>query len=299
MKQKITGILSPVITPFDETLAPDTERWLAHCRWLLKQDCGLAIFGTNSEANSLSLAERLSLLDAALEAGLDPNRMMPGSGACALPDAIKLTDRAVKGGCAGVLMLPPFYYKGVSDDGLFAFYDRVIQAVGDSALRIYLYHIPLVSQIPISLSLIERLLKAHPNTVAGIKDSSGDWTNTMTMLENFDNFDVFVGSERFLLAGMRHGAVGCISATANITPAAIQSLYQNWQAEDADDQQAGLTSFREAIESYPMIPALKASIAWARDDPAWSRVRPPLVGLGSNAMDNLSITLKQSGFSMT
>ncbi len=297
-EKTLRGLLSPVVTPFDADLKPDTKRWIEHSRWLLSQDCGLAVFGTNSEANSLSLDERLTLLDAAFEADLDPARMMPGTGACALPDAVTLTRRAVEGGCAGVLMLPPFYYKGVSDDGLFAFYDRVIQAVGDARLRIYLYHIPPVSQVPISLDLIERLLKAYPDTIAGIKDSSGDWANTSAMLDRFENFDVFAGSETFLLSTLRGGGAGCISATANINPAAISRLYKSWQAPDADKQQAAVTDFREAVSAYPMIPALKAAIAWATGDETWRNVRPPLMPLDGETGKGFVRMLEGRGFSM-
>jgi len=294
----LQGVLSPVVTPFDEAMKPDAKRWIAHCRWLLSQECGLAVFGTNSEANSLSVEERIALLDAGLEAGLDPKRMMPGTGACAIPDAVRMTKAAVDGGCAGVLMLPPFYYKGVSDDGLFGFYDSVIQAVGDSRLRIYLYHIPPVSQVPISLDLIERLLTAYPGTVAGVKDSSGDWANTSAMLERFDAFDVFAGSETFLLATMRGGGAGCISATANINPAAIHDLFVHWQEADADDRQAAITAFRTAVSAFPMIPALKAAVGWATDDRGWDRVRPPLVALDETAKATLFDMFKTRGFIM-
>src|SRR5690349_13592187 len=158
--ERIRGVLSPVVTPFDRQLRPDGERLANHCRWLLEQGVGLAVFGTNSEANSMSVAEKIALLDTLVAAGVPPTRMMPGTGHCAFPDTIALTRHAVQLGCAGVLMLPPFYYKGVSDEGLFRSYAEVIERVGDSRLRIYLYHIPPVAQVPISLSLIELLLKA-------------------------------------------------------------------------------------------------------------------------------------------
>ena len=292
------GVLSPVVTPFDADLNPDRGRWLQHCRWLLSQNCGLAIFGTNSEANSLSVAERRNLLEAAADAGLDPARMMPGTGACALPETVELTKAAVEAGCAGVLMLPPFYYKGVSDDGLFSFYSEVIQRVGSDDLRIYLYHIPPVAQVPISLPLIERLLAAYPGTVAGMKDSSGDWDNTRAMIERFDNFDVFAGSEQFLLDTLRAGGAGCISATANINPGAIHDVYANWQAEDADSRQEEITRFRMAIAKFPMIPALKAVIGLQTDDAEWGRVRPPLVALDEAAVARLSDVLREFDFAM-
>src|SRR5262249_39928583 len=158
----------------------------------------------------------------------------------------ELTRRAVDLGCAGVLMLPPFYYKDVSDEGLFRSYAEVIERVGDSRLRIYLYHIPPVAQVPIRLSLIERLLKAYPTAIAGIKDSSGDWNNTHAMLEQFQphGFDVFSGSESFLLATLRGGGVGCITAAGNVNPGPIARLAQTWQQSDADAQQAALNSVR-------------------------------------------------------
>src|SRR5690349_18640904 len=177
---RIRGALSPVVTPFTADLAPDHRRFVAHCRWLLSQNCGLAFLGTNSEANSLSLAERLGLMDALFEAGLDPARMMPGTGSCALSETVALTSHAVRHGCAGVLMLPPFYYKGVPEEGLYRYFSEVVERVGDARLRVYLYHIPPVAVVGITPRLVERLLKAYPTAIAGMKDSSGDWSNTKT-----------------------------------------------------------------------------------------------------------------------
>src|SRR5215831_5195617 len=139
--QRPRGVLAPVVTPFTSDLLPDTARFIRQCRWLLDNDVGLAVFGTNSEGNSLTVAEKLELLDALVDAGVPASRMMPGTGTCALPDTVELTRRAVAHGCGGVLMLPPFYYKGVSDDGLFAFLSGVIDKVGSTQLRVYLYHI--------------------------------------------------------------------------------------------------------------------------------------------------------------
>jgi 4-hydroxy-tetrahydrodipicolinate synthase len=261
---------------------------------------GLAVFGTNSEANSLSVTEKMTLLDALVEAGIPGKRLMPGTGACALPDAIALTRHAVRLGCGGTLMLPPFYYKGVSDDGLFRSFAEVIEAVGDTRLRIYLYHIPPVAQVGISHALIERLLKAYPGTIAGIKDSSGDWENTRAMLERFqpEGFDVFAGSETFLLATLRGGGAGCISATANVNPAAIARLAAHWQDADADDQQAALNTVRQTFQCYPMIPALKSAIAHFAGDPTWARVRPPLMPLDAATRDALLTALRTLGFDM-
>ena len=297
---RIRGILSPVLTPFDAQGRPDPDRFIRHCRWLLAQEVGLAVFGTNSEANSLSLAEKRDLLDRLLAAGIAPERLMPGTGACALPDAIELTRHAVGAGCAGVLMLPPFYYKGVSDEGLFRAYAQVIESVADERLRIYLYHIPPVSGVPITLGLIERLLKAYPGIVAGTKDSSGDWSHTSATLAQFQphGFDVFAGSENFLLATMRGGGAGCITATGNVNPSAIVKLYQTWQQADADEQQKKLDEQRAAFARFPMIPAMKSAIALKTGRMDWIHVRPPLVELNDTQRAALAQALDAAQFVM-
>ena len=294
------GVLSPVVTPFGEKLQPDAARLTRHCRWLIGQGVGLAVFGTNSEANSLSVGEKIALLEALVEAGLPPARMMPGTGCCAFPDTVELTRAAVRLDCAGVLMLPPFYYKSVPDEGLFRSYAEVIERVADARLRIYLYHIPPVSQVPISLSLIERLLDAYPGTIAGIKDSSGDWTNTKAMLERFQprGFDVFAGNETFLLGTLRGGGAGCITATGNVNPGPIARLARDWRAADADRQQAALDAVRAVFQQFPMISALKAAIAHYADDARWASVRPPLVELDAAQQRTLTQTLGSLGFSM-
>src|SRR5204863_1853243 len=213
MTESIRGVLAPVVTPFKADLAPDRQRFIRHCQWLLLQNCGLAPFGTTSEANSMSTDERISLLEALLAAGIDPARMIPGTGCCSIVETVELTAHAVKHGCAGVLMLPPFYYKDISEEGLYRHFSEVVQRVCDARLRIYLYHIPPVAIVGITPRLVERFLKAYPGTIAGMKDSSGNWNNTKTFLDAFssDGFDVFVGSESFLLANMRNGGAGTIS----------------------------------------------------------------------------------------
>src|SRR6266404_3807422 len=338
MTKRIRGVLAPVVTPFGADFSPDKERFIAHCQWLLSQNCGLAVFGTTSEANSLAAEERATLLDELVAAGVDTSRMMAGTGCCSITETVKLTSQAVKHGCAGVLMLPPFYYKGVSEKGLYRHFSEVVQRVGDARLKIYLYHIPPVAVVGITTGLVERLLKAYPNAIAGMKDSSGDWNTTKTFLDAFavrarhetssksqtpssksqgsskiqhpkdegtfgarrggdihetssksqtpssqpqgsskiqhpkdeSSFDVFVGSESFLLANMRNGGVGTISATANVNPAAIYELYKQWNtADDADQQQSKLNTVREVFSSrkFPsMIAALKQAIAVYADD---------------------------------
>jgi 4-hydroxy-tetrahydrodipicolinate synthase len=296
--KKLSGVLTPVLTPFNSDYSVSRPRFLKHCRSLIEQDVGLAVFGTNSEANSLSVAEKRQLLDMLVDEGLPTSRMMPGTGCCSITDSIELTRHAVELGCAGVLMLPPFYYKGVSDEGLYRNYAAIIDAVGDDRLKIYLYHIPPVSQVGISLGLIERLLKDYPGAIAGIKDSSGDWNNTAAMLKEFqpEGFDVFAGSEVFLLRTLRHGGAGCITATGNVNAAAIARLAADWQESGADDQQAGLDAVRGIFQKYPMIPAMKSAIAWQAGDEAWSVLRPPLVELTPDQQQALRQDLSAANF---
>ena len=335
MNERIRGVLAPVVTPFKEDLSPDPERLIGHCKWLLSQKCGLAVFGTNSEANSMSAEERMTLLDALVAAGVDPARMMPGTGCCSISETVELTAHAVKHGCAGVLMLPPFYYKNVSEEGLYRYFSEVVQRVGDPGLRIYLYHIPPVAVVGITPKLVERLLQAYPTAIAGMKDSSGDWNNTKTFLDAFAEtarpaptaraartFDVFVGSESFLLANMRNGGVGTISATANVNPAAIHKLYAEYNRQncsgvcvkrranrkalgtsasttDLTTLQARLNVVREvfARKSWPsMIAALKQAITIYGNDPEWARVRPPLVELTTEQALKLAAELEKIEF---
>lgn len=296
---RFSGLLAPVITPFNKDLSANAEKLTRHCRWLLDQGAGLAVFGTNSEANSLATDEKIALLSQLIEAGIPATEMMPGTGSCALTDSVKLSAFAMQAGCRGVLMLPPFYYKGVSDDGLFASYAEIIQRVADPKLQIYLYHIPQVTGVPLSLQLIERLVKEFPGTIAGIKDSSGDWKNTLAILQSkFDDFRVFCGSESLLLATLRNGGAGCISATANVNPGAIRHLYDNWQSANAEQLQSQLDDVRLIFQAMPMIAALKFAVSLYGNDPDWLRVRPPLIPLAAAQQTELAAQLAAAKFTI-
>ncbi|RME98905.1 MAG: dihydrodipicolinate synthase family protein [Alphaproteobacteria bacterium] len=295
-----SGVIAPVLTPFDEQGNPDASRFLDHARWLLADGCtGLAPFGTTGEANSLGIQERKDLLEALIDGGIDPALLMPGTGVCALSDTVELSRHAVEQGCGGVMVLPPFYYKAVNDDGLFAYFSEVIERVGDDRLRIYLYHIPPVAQVGFSLELVGRLIEAFPQTVVGLKDSSGDWSNTKALLDAYPGFTVFPGSEIFLLAGLRNGAAGCITATGNVNARMIRNLYDNWQSDQADALQAEITAVRETIQARPMIPMLKAIVAHYRNDPVWARLRPPFLPLAAqDAQAGIAELSEKFGFAL-
>jgi 4-hydroxy-tetrahydrodipicolinate synthase len=297
---RIHGVLSPVLTPFKPNLEPDVPRYIAHCKWLIGNNVGLAIFGTNSEAASLSVGERLSLMDALLAAGVPAQRMMPGTGACSLSDAVTLTKHAVDNGAAGCLMLPPFYYKGVSDEGLYAYYSEVIERVGSAKLKVYLYHIPAVSGVAITLNLIAMLRKRYPDTVVGIKDSSGVWDNTQAMIEQFakDGFDVFPGSELPMTQALAIGGVGCISATANINPAGIHAVYTARGTPEGVALQAKADTIRKIIQAHPMIAAMKRVAAEFSGQADWATVRPPLVKMDEAIAPTVLAELKAAGFAM-
>ena len=296
-----SGVIAPVLTPYCEDGSPDAERFTEHARWLMATGCtALAPFGTTSEANSLGLDERMELLEELVDDGIDAATLMPGTGTCSLADTIMLTRHAMDLSCGGMLMLPPFYYKGPSEEGLYRYFSQVIEGVGDDNLKVYLYHIPPVAQVGFSLPLIGRLLKAFPETVVGLKDSSGDWSNTAAILAEYPQMEVFPGSEVFLLDGLKHGASGCISATCNVSATAIREVFDKWQTGDAQKLQDGITAIRKAIQAYPMIPALKAIISHYRGDAGWAEVRPPFLPLPApDAMKLVGTLADTHGFTIS
>ena len=291
--------MAPVVTAFDQNGEIDFGRTITHCNWLLGHGCdGLVVFGTTSEANSLSLSEREHLLEAIVNSGISPDQLLVGNGSCALPDAVELAAHALRVGSASVLMLPPFYYKTVSVDGLFAFFAEFIEHVADPRLQVYLYHIPPVAQVGIPLALLEKLRARYGKVIAGIKDSSGDWENTRWLLAQFGDLQIFPGSEAFLLRALRHGAGGCISGTANVGAETMQRLYQKWQTAEAEDMQLTLNRVREVFQRFPIIAAIKAVLAAANTDDQWRHLRPPLSPLSDPDSRALMGELEVLGFKL-
>ena len=265
------GVLAAALTPMRDDLSIDREAFTAHCRRLLEAGChGLAILGTTGEANSLSVAERVEAWERLVADGIPAQTLLPGTGACALPDAVTLSQEALAVGTAGVLALPPFYYKGVSDEGLFRFFAELIERVGDDRLRLFLYHIPPMAVVGFTLELIRRLTDAYPGIVVGTKDSSGDGERIERICREFPDLIVFAGTEKYLLDTLNWGGDGCISATVNVTARQAREVYDLWAAgEDASAAQAALTERREYLDGFPTIPALKALVGW-------KNLRPPL-----------------------
>ena len=276
---RLPRVLAPVATPFTPDLAVDTARLLAHCDQLVGAGAGLALFGTTSEANSLSLEERRGVLEAVIAHGIPNGCLMPGTGTCSIPETAALTTEAVRAGCLGVLMLPTFFYKDQTTDGIVAYYCEVIERVADERLRIWLYNIPGVSGVSISVEVLARLAGRYPTVIAGVKDSSGDWPTTQALLRaaSSGGLDVYVGSERYLLPTLAAGGRGCISATANVNARAIVDLAGDPEGPHAEARQRDLTATRSAIEdSGPLIAVVKAHLARRYGHDGWCRVRPPL-----------------------
>ena len=293
-----SGVYAAALTPQSDSGAPDIGLMASHCRWLLDNGCdGLAILGTTGEANSFSVDERIAILDGLAEAGIPGETLIPGTGACALPDAVAVTRAALRNGAAGVLMLPPFYYKSPSDDGLFAAYSEIIQTVGDETLKICLYHFPQMSGVPIPYSLIERLLKEYPDTVVGMKDSSGDADNMIGAAKNFPGFAVFAGSDELLLPLIEAGGAGCITACANVGASLAGAVYRGWK--NGDDVQAShrtLVAVRNTIMKFPLSTALKTLMARHSGNDDWLNIRPPLMRMSDPDRETLIKAFDAIGF---
>lgn len=281
---ELTGVYAAVLTPQHRDLSPDHRRLADHCRWLMANGCdGLGILGTTGEANSFSTAERLEILDKLAENGVPTAPMMPGTGCCAIPDTVEITKKALEIGAGSVLMLPPFYYKNQTDEGLFAAFSEVIQRIGDAKLKVCLYHFPQMSNVPISMKLIEMLRKDYPDTVVGMKDSSGVLDNMVQAAKEFPGFCVFSGADDLMLPLLREGGAGCITACANISSDLSQAVYSEYRAKgdggNVDTLQPPLVTVRKIISGYPLFPALKALVARHHNDTAWLNMRPPVMAM--------------------
>ncbi len=285
------GVFAAALTPMDGDLYPDHMAFAAHCRRLLEAGChGVAVFGTTGEATSLSVDERLAALEALIEEGVPGEALLPGTGSSALTDTVRLSRAALDAGARGVLVLPPFYYKGIGDDGLFRFFAEVVERADDDRLRLYLYHIPHLTGVGFSFAVISRLLDAYPGVVVGTKDSSGDAERITTLCREFPGFSVLAGTETLLLDTLREGGAGCISATVNVTSRLarrVHDAHQAGESGEAEDLQRRLTELRALIEAYPMIPALKRLTAELTGDEDWRNLRPPLSELDEARAEDL------------
>jgi 4-hydroxy-tetrahydrodipicolinate synthase len=288
------GVLAALVTPFTEALEPDTKTLFAHCRWLLDNGCtGLVMLATAGEANSLSLRQRLGMIDAAGGAGLPLSQMIVGGGSCALDEAVTLTKAIVASGAAAALLLPPFYYRDTGEDGLFRFYASLIERVGAPGLRTVLHHRPQASGAPITDALITRLRREFGTIIAGVQNGAGDWHTTKSLIENFPELAIFSGTERFLLETLRAGGQGCISATVNLTAPLAGAVHEEWESREADGLQKALTTVRQTFDRYPTPQAQKEMLAQVSNLSGWREVLPPLLPLATEICEELSERLDE------
>lgn len=292
MSFAVSGVNCAAATPLNADLSPDLPLFVEHCKSLLANGCSaIALLGTTGEANSFSMGERKAILEAALASGIRPDQLIPGTGLAAAPETVELTRHALSLGVTRVVMLPPFYYKGVSDEGLFASYARIIETIGDSRLKIVLYHIPQVSGVPLSLGLISRLIEAFPDTVVGIKDSAGDLANMQAIVAAHPTFSVLAGADPLLLPLLKSGGAGCITATSNLVADSLRIVYDlvndPARTREVDAAQARINAWRSLSNSYVQIPTIKAMIGLKSGNSSWNRVRPPLLPLGDSQLADL------------
>ena len=272
MKKKLSGVIAAISTPIQEDGAPDTARAVKLARFLLDNGCdGLNVLGTTGEATSFSLDERKRVMTAYKNAGLPMERLMVGTGAAAAADAVALTRHAADLGFAAALVLPPFYYKGVPDDGLVAYIEMLVTATAESAIPIYLYHFPAQSGLPWHIDLIKRLRKSFGGRIAGLKDSSGDMTYARSAAAIDPSFDVFPSTEACLLDARSGTYAGCISATANLN---ADLCAQGWRGDAAALDTA--VAIRKLFDGKPLVSGVKALLSHIHADPSLARMKPPL-----------------------
>ena len=297
MSQPVPQVLAASLTPLTADKSIDNDRYAGHVNALLKNGCdGVLLFGTTGEANSFTVTERQAALESLLEAGVAPSTLMVGTGCCALPDTLSLTRHALELGVHRVLVLPPFYYKNASEDGLFNTFAALIEQLDNPALRLYLYHFPKMAVVAFTPELIARLAERFPEQLAGIKDSTGNREHTMMLNSRFPSLEVFAGSEMFLLEYLRAGGAGCISATTNLTASLAAVVRDHYHLPDAELDQQQLSAVRSVFERYPMIGALKGLLAMQTGDSGWEHLRLPLSNLDKDSVAELRHALSELNF---
>lgn len=284
----LQGLYAAVLTPMRDDLSCDTAQLAAHCRSLLSEGChGVSLFGTTGEGPALTAEERIAGLEAVLKGGIAPHRVLPGTGCSAMPDTVRLTRHAADVGCKTVLVMPPFFFKDVSDDGVFAYYAALIERVGDPALRVVIYNFPAVTGVWVRDSVVARLRTAFPGVIAGVKDSSGDWAYVTALLQQFPGLAVFTGWETLVPKLVNAGGAGNISGLANVIPGLLRNLYDARSTATDDPLLASVARLVEATCQNPVIAAVKAVAANLRDWPSWRNMRAPLVPLSAEAERSL------------
>lgn len=289
----LNGVIAAAATPLNEDLSIDLDGLVSHCAHLLGDGgCdGINLLGTTGEATSFSVGQRLAAMRAVASSGLPLSRFMVGTGAAALDDAVALTRDAKELGFAGALLLPPFYYKGIGGKALASYVTAVIARVGASGLPLYLYHFPANSGVPYEPDTVKRLRDGFPDTLKGLKDSSGDLDYSAGLARDLPGFDVFPSAEAALGRAAKLGFAGCISATANVTGPFAQAA---WSGGTEEARAAGLAEairLRAEIARFPLVSAVKEALALIHRRDGWRRTMPPLTGLSREQSAGLAAAL--------
>jgi len=288
MSKAKRGIYAAAVSPFNSDGTLNAPKLLAYCQHLMSPagGCdGVAPTGTTGEGNSIAMADRLALPGVFAEGGVDRDRVIFGTGASASGDCVALTQAAVDAGFMNVLVLPPFYYKNPSDDGLFAYYANLVEKIGTDDLRIYLYHFPQMSATPLSTDLVVRLRREFGAIIAGLKDSSGDFEQSRAFVTATggvnEDFDVLPSSEAMLWDGLDIGTAGIISGSTNAFGAKAQAALQAPAGAQRDAAMAIVKAARTMAGKYPLMSAMKTIEAWRSGDDNWLRMAPPLLALSA------------------
>jgi 4-hydroxy-tetrahydrodipicolinate synthase len=288
------GVLTAALTPLDKDLNCHYAQLVIHLQWLLKRgNDGITLLGTTGEANSFSVDERKRILDAVIGAGIPPDKLLVGTGCCSVTDTAMLTRHAWSHNVGGILLLPPFYYKNISDTGLETYISALLDKVGENKIEIYLYHFPQLTGVPFTTKFTERIVSKYQENIVGMKDSGGDWSHMEEVITAIPGFRLYTGNEKFLLPMLKAGGAGCISASANLTSPEAAVVYEAWKNGGGEKEQDRLSMLREVLESYPAIGTLKYVFAKLSGNKDWLNVRPPNVIISSDEGLQIKQKLKE------
>lgn len=283
------GIWPALMTPLDAQLNIDHAKMAAHALALIKGGCGgVTAFGTTGEGPSFSMQERREALDQLLARGVPAERIIVSTSCAALPETLALTRHAIERGVHGCLMLPPFFFKGVSDEGVIACYTQVMEALPASGWRMYLYHIPQVTGVGLSHHVISTLLTRYPDVIVGIKDSAGERAHSSGLAQAYmPGITVYVGNEPDLPTMGQLGSTGAISGLANFLPRTVRRMIKEHNGPQITDDSQTIARVLDTVRPHSLMPALKCIMGIVSGDDSWQRVRAPLVALTPQAQAEL------------
>jgi len=301
MNRPLNGVYTASLTPLTATYEPNLPALVRHSQWLLDSGSdGVALLGSTGEANSLTIEQRLAIIEISAKK-LPTDRLIIGTGSCALKDAVHITKASINAGVYTVLVLPPFYYKPQSDKSVLRFFSELISMVNDPRLRIIFYNFPKLSGYNFSLNILQEFKRRFGDIATGIKDSSGDWGNMLSVVQNVPDFMVYAGTETFLLEILREGGVGCISATANLTAPNCQRVFKAWKNNKqnvAEQAQMKLSDLRKALENFPFVSELKSIFAYQTNAKEWKNMLPPFTPILDHQVKDLSEQIKELGIDL-